>query len=212
MLHVTGLVVVFLVVPISKERWWLGIVIGLLIIVGSVPLTVKRINRVATSHEPYLEAGLAVVMMIALIVIGFASIYAALSRHGEEFTDIHTKLDAVYFTVTTVATVGYGDLAPSGQIARAVAIIQMVVDILVIGVAARLAMRVAARETEARKSCRFTSAPKVGRRGCSSSPLHWNRVRSQSGSRSTMHRPKQLCRTISCARCSSDRRNVCRTS
>ena len=152
MVHVTGLVVVFLVVPISKERWWLGIVIGLLIIVGSVPLTVKRINRVGTSHEPYLEAGLAVVMMIALIVIGFASIYAALSRHGEEFTDIHTKLDAVYFTVTTVATVGYGDLAPSGQIARAVAIIQMVVDILVIGVAARLAMRVAARETEARKS------------------------------------------------------------
>ena len=152
MVHVTGLVVVFLVVPINKERWWLGIVIGLLIIVGSVPLTVKRINRVGTSHEPYLEAGLAVVMMIALIVIGFASIYAALSRHGEEFTDIHTKLDAVYFTVTTVATVGYGDLAPSGQIARAVAIIQMVVDILVIGVAARLAMRVAARETEARKS------------------------------------------------------------
>ena len=152
MVHVTGLVVVFLVVPVNKERWWLGIAIGLLIIVGSVPLTVKRINRVGTSHEPYLEAGLAVVMMIALIVIGFASIYAALSRHGEEFADIHTKLDAVYFTVTTVATVGYGDLAPSGQIARAVAIIQMVVDILVIGVAARLAMRVAARETEARKS------------------------------------------------------------
>ena len=152
MVHVTGLVVVFLVVPVNKERWWLGIVIGLLIIVGSVPLTVKRINRVGTSHEPYLEAGLAVVMMIALIVIGFASIYAALSRHGEEFTDIHTKLDAVYFTITTLATVGYGDIAPTGQVARAVAIIQMVVDILVIGVAARLAMRVAARETEARKS------------------------------------------------------------
>jgi len=150
--HVTGLVVVFLVVPVNKERWWLGIVIGLLIIVGSVLLTVKRINRVGTSHEPYLEAGLAVVMMIALIVIGFASIYAALSRHGEEFADIHTKLDAVYFTITTLATVGYGDIAPTGQVARAVAIIQMVVDILVIGVAARLAMRVAARETEARKS------------------------------------------------------------
>ena len=152
MVHVTGLVVVFLVVPVNKERWWLGIAIGLLIIVGSVPLTVKRINRVGTSHEPYLEAGLAVVMMIALIVIGFASIYAALSRHGEEFADIHTKLDAVYFTITTLATVGYGDIAPTGQVARAVAIIQMVVDILVIGVAARLAMRVAARETEARKS------------------------------------------------------------
>jgi len=50
--HVTGLVVVFLVVPVNKERWWLGIVIGLLIIVGSVPLTVREVHRcLVTRHE-----------------------------------------------------------------------------------------------------------------------------------------------------------------
>src|SRR3954453_7231100 len=150
-LHITGLVVVFGLAPISRQRWWLGVVIGLLVVVGSVPLTVKRIKGVSTTHEPYLEAGLAILMMVAMVTIGFASMYMAMSKHNQEFTGIHTKLDAVYFTVTTLATVGYGDIAPDGQLARAVAITQMIVDILVMGVAARLAMRVAGREAEARK-------------------------------------------------------------
>jgi len=151
MLNIAALAALFALVPISEERWWLGLVVGLLVIAGSVPLTVKRMRGVSTSHSPYLEAGLAVVMMIAMVVLGFAAAYSALARHGAEFTAIHTKLDAVYFTVTTLATVGYGDVAPTGQLARAVAISQMIIDILVIGVAARLAMRVAAREQDARK-------------------------------------------------------------
>jgi len=152
MLHVTGLVVVFALAPISTNRWWLGVVVGLLVVAGSVPLTVKRVKGVSATHSPYLEASLAILMMVAMVIIGFASMYTAMSRHHQEFTGIHTKLDAIYFTVTTLATVGYGDLAPGGQLARAIAITQMIVDILVIGVAARLAMRVASRETEARKS------------------------------------------------------------
>jgi len=149
---VTALVLFFVAAPISSDRWWVGVIVGFVVIVGSIPLTVKRIKGVSTSHTPYLEAGLAILMMVAMVTIGFAAVYAALSRRGEEFAALHTKLDAVYFTVTTLATVGYGDIAPTGQLARAVAILQMIVDILVIGVAARLAMRVAGRETEARKS------------------------------------------------------------
>jgi hypothetical protein len=152
MMHIAGLVAVFVIFPVSDRRWWLGLVIGLLVVAGSVPLTVRRVKGVSTTHAPVLEAGLAVMTMIAMIVVGFSAVYASLSRYGTEFTDIHTKLDAIYFTVTTLATVGYGDLAPAGQLARAVAITQMIVDILVIGVAARLAMRVADREQEARKS------------------------------------------------------------
>jgi voltage-gated potassium channel len=151
-LHVAGLCLVFTLIPISTEHWWLGLVIGLLVVVGSVPLTVKRIKGVSTTHAPYLEAGLAILMMVAMVVIGFASMYMAMSKHNQQFPDIHTKLDAVYFTVTTLATVGYGDLVPGGQLARAIAMTQMIVDILVIGVAARLAMRVAGREADARKS------------------------------------------------------------
>jgi len=152
MSHIVAMVAIFVVLPVDQKRWWLGVVVGLLVVAGSVPLTVKRVKNVSTTHTPVLEAGLAIVTMIAMIVVGFAAVYAALSRHGGEFDAIHTKLDAIYFTVTTLATVGYGDLAPSGQLARAVAVTQMIVDILVVGVAARLAMRVADREEEARKS------------------------------------------------------------
>jgi len=152
MLHIAALVAVFGLAPVAPSRWWLGVVVRLGVIVGSVPLTVKRVKGVATTSTPYLEAGLAVVMMIAMVVVGFASVYFALARHNQEFPDVHTKLDSIYFTVTTLATVGYGDIAPAGQLARAVAMMQMIVDILTIGVAARLAMRAATRETEARKA------------------------------------------------------------
>jgi voltage-gated potassium channel len=151
-LHIAGLVAVYILMPVEKGRWWLGMLVGLLVVAGSVPLTVKRIKGVATSHTPYLEAGLAVLMMIAMVTIGFSAVYSALATDGTQFPTIHTKLDSVYFTVTTLATVGYGDLAPAGQLARAVAIVQMIVDILVIGVAARLAMRVASREEDARSA------------------------------------------------------------
>ena len=151
LLHITGLILAFALVPVSAQRWWLGVVVGFLIVVGSVPLTVKRVKAVSNSTAPYLEAALAILMMAAMVIVGFAAAYFALSKYHQEFPGLHTKLDAIYFTVTTFATVGYGDLAPAGQIARAVAIMQMVVDILAIGVAARLAMRVAGREAKARE-------------------------------------------------------------
>jgi len=152
MTNVVALVLVFSLAPISPQRWWLGVIVGLLVVVGSVPLMVKRMKAVSSSSSPYLEAGLAILMMVAMVVVGFAAVYVGLSKHNQQFPSLHTKLDGIYFTVTTLATVGYGDLAPAGQLARGVAVIQMIVDILVIGVAARLAMRVASREAEARKS------------------------------------------------------------
>lgn len=42
-----------------------------------------------------------------------------ISRLGPgNFTDLKTKWDAVYFTITTIATVGYGDIHPESQLAR----------------------------------------------------------------------------------------------
>jgi len=49
-----------------------------------------------------------------------------------------TRLDALYFTVTTFATVGYGDISPASQGARLVALLQMVVGLVLVGVIARV--------------------------------------------------------------------------
>src|SRR3954468_24928780 len=101
MLHISGLVLVFTLVPVSTQRWWMGGVVGFLTVVGSVPLTLKRVKAVSSSTAPYLEAALAILMMAAMVIVGFAAAYFALSKYHQEFPGLHTKLDAVYFTVTT---------------------------------------------------------------------------------------------------------------
>jgi hypothetical protein len=53
------------------------------------------------------------------------------------FTQPMTRIDSIYFTVTTFATVGYGDIAPVTENARLTATLQMVVDLVLIGLVAR---------------------------------------------------------------------------
>jgi hypothetical protein len=67
------------------------------------------------------------IMLLSLAaLLTFAACYRAMATFPGEFKgDISTRLDALYFMVITLATVGYGDITPSGQVARAVVVIQL---------------------------------------------------------------------------------------
>jgi hypothetical protein len=49
-----------------------------------------------------------------------------------------TRFDAVYFTVTVLATVGFGDIAAVTQTARILVTIQMLADLVLIGFVAKV--------------------------------------------------------------------------
>jgi voltage-gated potassium channel len=70
--------------------------------------------------------------------LGFASVYEAMAIHGDAFPAIHTKIDAVYFTVVTLGTVGFGDITPATQVARLVVTFQIAFNLLFLGGAVRL--------------------------------------------------------------------------
>jgi voltage-gated potassium channel len=59
-----------------------------------------------------------------------------------------TRTDSLYFTVTVFATVGFGDINPTSQAARVLVTVQMILDLLVLGLGIRV----------------FTSAVQFGRR------------------------------------------------
>ena len=44
-----------------------------------------------------------------------------------------SRTDAVYFSVTVFATVGFGDISPVSDAARVVVTFQMIADLLVLG-------------------------------------------------------------------------------
>ena len=72
---------------------------------------------------------------VPLFLLLFAAGYSLMSSAAPEaFTEPLSKTDALYFTVTVFATVGFGDIAPITEQARVVVTVQMVADLLVLGV------------------------------------------------------------------------------
>lgn len=49
------------------------------------------------------------------------------------FTQQLSRSDALYFTITIFSTVGFGDIAPQGEATRLVVAVQMLLDLLVLG-------------------------------------------------------------------------------
>ncbi|WP_354641290.1 potassium channel family protein [Kitasatospora camelliae] len=67
----------------------------------------------------------AILMLLCTALVIFATAYLTISRTPGELDGLHTKVDALYFTVITMATVGYGDIVPTGQTARVVVMLQI---------------------------------------------------------------------------------------
>jgi voltage-gated potassium channel len=134
--------------PKHRVLAWL-ILAGLLTLlaVGMVVTT----NRALTDESGrYRHPGVGILLLSwAAILVFAASYWAMATRHGQ-FVGLGTRLDALYFTGVTMATVGYGDIHPSGQLARGVVLVQLVYTFafLVSGIAA---LRTRARAKLARR-------------------------------------------------------------
>jgi len=76
----------------------------------------------------------AVPLFLLLFATGY---YVLASVTPGAFTELVNRTDALYFTVTVFSTVGFGDIAPVTQPARVAVLVQMVADLLVLGVLLR---------------------------------------------------------------------------
>jgi hypothetical protein len=75
------------------------------------------------------------VNLLILTVFAFALLYLLLADHAGQFAGLETRTDAVYFTLSTLATVGFGDVHAVGQVARAAVIGQILFNLIYVGAA-----------------------------------------------------------------------------
>jgi Ion channel len=97
-----------------------------LLVLGSVAAVGRRLQ----SHPVVTGATiLGAVCLYLLLGLLFASIYAIAGGAGRVFVQQATSrpVDDVYFSFITLATVGYGDLTPSGDLIRIVAAVEALV-------------------------------------------------------------------------------------
>lgn len=135
---VGGLAMGYALLPLTgPHRAW-GAAVGILLVLAPVPVVVRRVRAILGSPEPFQEALAAVVVVSTLIVIGPASTYYGLATSRSEFEGLSTKIDALYFTMSVVSTVGFGDVRPVGQGARLVTTLHIIFTIVVAGGSLRL--------------------------------------------------------------------------
>jgi voltage-gated potassium channel len=110
--------------------------VGLLGLVGLIIFQVKSIIR---SSSPALRGVGALATSAPLFLLLFAATYFVMENLVPgSFTQPMTRTDALYFTVTVFATVGFGDITAKSEVARALVTGQMVAGIIVVGVGARI--------------------------------------------------------------------------
>jgi len=76
-----------------------------------------------------------------VVFLALADYVTAVSDPGQ-FVDLETKTDALYFALSTLTTVGYGDVHAAGQVARAVVAVQLVFNVVVLASGASVLARV----------------------------------------------------------------------
>ncbi|MFG1795665.1 potassium channel family protein [Nocardia sp. NPDC049149] len=107
--------------------------------VATCVIFVWQIRAVLRADRPLARALAAAVAIFGCYVIGYATVYFTLSAGDPAcFSAPLTKIDALYFCVTVFATVGFGDIVATSQAARVVVLIQMIGNLILIGLALRL--------------------------------------------------------------------------
>lgn len=115
----------------------LGLVAGLVVLAVLITGQVRHHLR-----APPGDTGVRLQTLFALLylsVLIFATGYATLAQAtDDQFVAMETKVDSLYFTVTTLATVGFGDIHATGQLARLLVTGQIVFNLVFVGALASL--------------------------------------------------------------------------
>ena len=96
-----------------ESSWAVLFGVGLLVLALLIVLRIRTLLRATAGVR---ARGLIVLLSCAVLFFAYADV--TLAAIPGQFADLHTKIDAVYFCVSTLATVGFGDVHAAGQLAR----------------------------------------------------------------------------------------------
>ena len=134
-----SLVVLYFTLPVTGRSSVTGVAVMLLGLVGFGLLLPAQIRSITRARSPRLRAIEVLASAVPLFLLLFAMSYYLMARqdHGA-FSAPLSRLDALYFTVTVFATVGFGDIVATSSATRAAVTVQMVIDLVFIGFGVRL--------------------------------------------------------------------------
>ena len=132
-------VAVYFLVPMDRPidtTTVVELVLGSLVLFAVI---VWQIRQIINSEHPGMRAVEALAFSLPLFILLFATTYYLMDHaNAATFAQPLTRIDSMYFSATVFTTVGFGDITAKGQGARVLVTIQMMLDLVVIGLVVRL--------------------------------------------------------------------------
>lgn len=141
LLTTAGLLLLYAFVPIPGESGagpLLGMLAGFVVF---LVLAGSQIRSIVGADHPVLRAVEVISFSIPLLVVVFAFTYLSLSQNDPgSFSEDLDRVDAIYYAVSTISTVGPGDITPETSAARLLVTAQMLFNLVLVAFVVRLAI------------------------------------------------------------------------
>ena len=139
LLTVVGLVVLYYLLPLDHVFHAPTLLRLVLALLGVGLLIAWQVRAILRARHPALRAIESVALSLPMFLLVFAAAYVILdATEPGAFTEPLTRTDSLYFVITVFATVGFGDITPVTEVARVLTTLQMVGDLVLIGLVLRL--------------------------------------------------------------------------
>ena len=135
----TALVVIYYLLPLNRSSTPVAVTMLIIGLVALAGLLVYQVRAITRSPFPLLRGVEALATSIPLFLLLFAATYIVLATiSASSFSQPLSRTDAIYFTVTVFATVGFGDITAKTEVARLVVTGQMIADLIALGLGVRV--------------------------------------------------------------------------
>jgi hypothetical protein len=130
------LTTLYFVVPVSQDARGgplLRLLLTILVLVSLAVAVVAQVRMAADDPARHID-GLVTVIVVVWLMFSLA-FYLMADHQPDEVAGLHTRLDGLYFAASTMLTIGYGDVHATGQVARALILVQLLFDAVFVGIA-----------------------------------------------------------------------------
>ena len=133
------LVVIYYLLPLDRASTAVAVTLLVIGLVALMGLVAYQVGSIVRSSFPLLRGVEALATSIPFFLLLFAATYVVLATiSAGNFSQPLSRTDALYFTVTVFATVGFGDITAKTEVARLVVTGQMLADLVVLGLGVRV--------------------------------------------------------------------------
>ena len=146
-LIVTVIITIYFTIPLETRGGQWSAVIKLIVGMAIYGVVMYfEIRGIVRSEYPTLKSAEALALAIVFFLSIFAGVYVELSHISPaSFTEHLSRTAALYFTIVTFGTVGYGDIAAKSDVARLIVSIQVLIDLAFLALTVRLILNASKR-------------------------------------------------------------------